>query len=178
MTLRLPESVLLDRDGTINVKAGDGQYVTRPDQLNLLPGAAQGIRALNLAGVPVVVVTNQRGIALGRMTEDDLAAVHSRLEDLLGQHAAHIDGIFYCPHDKGVCACRKPGTMLLKRAQTHLKLASLRNSVMVGDSPSDVLAGRTAGARTLLIGRPNALTLAGVKVTTSLQEAVRLILGL
>ena len=73
------DAVFLDRDGTINVKAPEGEYITRPEQLRLLPGAGEGIRMLNRAGVPVVVITNQRGIALGRMDEADLAAVHSRL---------------------------------------------------------------------------------------------------
>lgn len=145
-------AVFLDRDGTINVKAPGGDYITRPDQLELLGGAAEGIRMLNRAGVPVVVITNQRGIALGRMNEADLLEVHARLRELLSHHGASIDAIFYCPHDKGVCACRKPGTLLLRRAQASLGLATLRQTVMIGDSPSDVEAGVCAGARTVLLG--------------------------
>jgi len=145
------DAVFLDRDGTINVKAPEGEYVTGPEQLRLLPGAAEGIRMLNRAGVPVVVVTNQRGIALGRMDEADLAGVHQRLQGLLGDRGARIDGIFYCPHDKGVCDCRKPGTLLLRRARSSLGLMTLSHSVMIGDSPSDVEAGRRAGARTVLL---------------------------
>src|ERR1700733_7535629 len=118
------DAVFLDRDGTINVKAAEGDYVTRPKQLELLRGAAEGIRLLNRAGVPVVVITNQRGIALGRMSEADLMRVHVRLRDLVLRHDASIDEIFYCPHDKGVCACRKPGTLLLRRAQASLGLTT------------------------------------------------------
>ena len=145
------DAVFLDRDGTINVKAPEGSYITRPEQLELICGAAEGIRLLNRAGVPVVVITNQRGIALGRMNEKDLMAVHSRLGELLSRHDASIDAIFYCPHDTGVCACRKPGTLLLRRAQSSLALATLRQTVMIGDSASDVEAGRCAGARTVLL---------------------------
>ncbi len=145
-------AVFLDRDGTINVKAPEGDYITRPEQLQLLGGAAEGIRMLNRARVPVVVITNQRGIALGRMNETDLMAVHSRLRQLLLQHDASIDAILYCPHDKGVCACRKPGTLLLRRARCLLGLSTLGETVMIGDSPSDVEAGRRAGARTVLLG--------------------------
>ena len=147
------DAVFLDRDGTINVKAPEGDYIVRPQQLELLGGAAEAIRMLNRAGVPVVVITNQRGIALGRMDETDLMAVHSRLRELLSEHDASIDAIFYCPHDKDACACRKPGTLMLRRAQSLLELTTLRHTVMIGDAPSDVEAGRRAGARTILLAR-------------------------
>jgi D-glycero-D-manno-heptose 1,7-bisphosphate phosphatase len=169
-----PEAVLLDRDGTINVKAPEGEYITRPEQLELLPGAAEAIRALNRASVPAIIVTNQRGIARGRMTEDDLAEVHRHLRKLLSDHDARVDRIFYCPHEKGVCACRKPGILLLERARDYLGLASLSRSVMIGDSPSDVLAGRAAGARTLLLSQcGHESTPAGVEVASSLLDAVQ-----
>ena len=147
--MSVPDAVLLDRDGTVNVKAPEGAYITAPDAVALLPGAADGIRRLNEAGVPVALVTNQRGIALGRMTEDDLAAVHARLQELLGATGACVDVIFHCPHDDGVCPCRKPGTLMLERARQHFGLPSLRNSVMIGDAESDVMAGLAAGARTI-----------------------------
>src|SRR3954454_10176331 len=109
-----PAAVLLDRDGTINVKAAEGEYVTSPEQLVLLDGAAAAIRRLNLARIRVAVITNQRGIALGRMTEADLAAVHRRLVQLLVAEGARVDAIFHCPHEKGTCDCRKPGTAMLE----------------------------------------------------------------
>jgi D-glycero-D-manno-heptose 1,7-bisphosphate phosphatase len=146
------DAVLLDRDGTINVKAPAGQYIMSPERVELLPGAGDAIRALNYAGVPAVVVTNQRGIALGHMSEDDLIGVHARLHELLAAEGAHLDGIFHCPHDEGVCACRKPGTLLLEQARDYLGLTSLRDSVMIGDSTRDVLAGRAVGARAILLG--------------------------
>lgn len=156
MTPPLPDAVLLDRDGTINVKAREGEYVTCPDDMRLLPGAAEAIRMLNAAGVPVAVVTNQRGIALGRMTEEDLVRVHGRMRESLREAGARLDGIFHCPHEIGACACRKPGTLLLERAKRHLGLSTLKGSVMIGDSLSDVLAGRAAGARTVLLSNGGA----------------------
>jgi D-glycero-D-manno-heptose 1,7-bisphosphate phosphatase len=147
----LPDAVLLDRDGTINVKAPEGEYVTAPEGLVLLPGAAGAIRVLNDAGIPVAVVTNQRGIALGRMTEADLDAIHARLERLLAAEGARIDAFFFCPHEKGACACRKPGPLLLERARDRFGLASLAGTVMIGDALTDVQAGRAAGARTVLL---------------------------
>jgi D-glycero-D-manno-heptose 1,7-bisphosphate phosphatase len=173
---RRPDVVLLDRDGTINVKAPDGDYITRPEQLQLIPGAADAIRILNRAGVPTIVITNQRGVALGRMDEADLQAVHSRLNELLMDQGASVDAIFYCPHDKGVCACRKPGTLLLSRAQAFLALPSLRHAIMIGDSSTDVEAGRTVGARTVLLD-PQAASSQRVDVAPTLLHAVQRELG-
>jgi D-glycero-D-manno-heptose 1,7-bisphosphate phosphatase len=145
-------AALLDRDGTINVKAPEGEYIERPEEVRVLPGAAEAVRRLNEAGIPVYVVTNQRGIALGRMTEDDLAAVHRRLDELLAEAGARVDAYYHCPHDKGVCDCRKPGTAMLERAAAEHGFA-LERSVMVGDAESDVEAGCRVGARTVWIGR-------------------------
>jgi D-glycero-D-manno-heptose 1,7-bisphosphate phosphatase len=172
-----PDAVLLDRDGTINVKAREGEYVACPDDMRLLPGAAEAIRMLNAAGVPVAVVTNQRGIALGRMTEEDLLRVHGRMRELLRDAGARLDGIFHCPHEIGTCACRKPGTLLLERARRHLGLRTLEGSVMIGDSPSDVLAGRAAGARTVLLSDCGASALDADECAGSLLIAVRRTLG-
>lgn len=171
------DAVFLDRDGTINVKAPAGHYITGPEQLKLLPGAAEAIRILNRAGVPTVVVTNQRGIALGRMEEADLRAVHGRLHQLLGEQDAWLDGVFYCPHDLEMCACRKPGTLMLDRARALLGLTTLRHTAMIGDSPTDVQAGRRAGARTVLLGASAAprgrTAAAGTVVAPTLLDAVR-----
>ena len=147
-------AAFLDRDGTINVKAPEGDYVKSPEEVTLLPGAARAVRALNDARVPAVVVTNQRGIALGRMSERDLQAVHERLAALLDAEAgARLDTILHCPHDEGVCDCRKPGIGLLRRAAAELPGLRLENSVIIGDSESDVEAGRAAGMRTIRLGR-------------------------
>lgn len=170
------QAALLDRDGTLNVKAPEGEYITGPEQLHLLPGAGAAVRALNEAGVPVVVVTNQRGIALQRMSEADLSAVHARLNTLLAEHGARLEALFHCPHDRGVCECRKPGTLLLRRAQAHLGLDTLRDSVMIGDAESDVLAGQRAGARTVLLRDAPGPGPGGAAVASSLLDAVRRLL--
>jgi D-glycero-D-manno-heptose 1,7-bisphosphate phosphatase len=156
----------LDRDGTINVKAPEGEYVERPEELVLLPGAADAVARLNAAGIPVAVVTNQRGIALGKMTEADLAAVHAKLDALLAEHGAHVDHYEHCPHDRGTCECRKPGTLMLRRAAAALG-EDPASGAMVGDAETDVGAGRAVGARTLRIGGDVA----------SLAEAVDVLLG-
>lgn len=143
-----PQLILLDRDGTINVKAPEGHYVESPRELVLLPGAAAAIARLNAAGVPVAVVTNQRGIALGRMTTGDLERVHAALRDQLAAHGAHVDRFYACPHEKGVCDCRKPEPGMLLDALRDFGVAA-RDAVMIGDAASDVEAGVRAGTATV-----------------------------
>jgi D-glycero-D-manno-heptose 1,7-bisphosphate phosphatase len=143
--------VFLDRDGTLNVKAPDGEYVERPEALELLPGAADAVRMLNRAGLWTGVVTNQRGVALGRMSIEDLNAVHARLEHLLRLGGAFVDAIYTCPHGIGVCDCRKPQPGLLLKAQSEHPTIDFAYAAIVGDSLSDVQAGKRLGLRTVLI---------------------------
>jgi D-glycero-D-manno-heptose 1,7-bisphosphate phosphatase len=138
----------LDRDGTINVKAPEGAYVAAPDEVVLLPGAADAIRRLNDAGRLVVVVTNQRGVARGSMTVEDVERVNNRLAALLAAHDAHVDAFYVCPHSSDSCDCRKPLPGLLLRAASEHGII-LDAAVMVGDSASDVAAGRAAGVTTV-----------------------------
>jgi D-glycero-D-manno-heptose 1,7-bisphosphate phosphatase len=145
-------TAFLDRDGTINQKPPAGGYVLVPEQLRLLPGADAAIRRLNQAGWRVVVVTNQRGIARGVMSEDDLRQVHERLLELLSDGGATVDRIYHCPHEVGTCSCRKPGTGLLERAREDDPEIAFERAVMIGDSQIDVDAGRAAGVRTVAIG--------------------------
>jgi D-glycero-D-manno-heptose 1,7-bisphosphate phosphatase len=148
-------AVFLDRDGVINDQT---TFVNVPDDLRLLPGAASAIRRLNEAGLPVVVVTNQGGIALGYLTEDDLAAIHERMANLLAAEGAHVDAIYYCPHyPTGTIPeytkespDRKPGTGMLERARDELGI-NLKKSVLIGDSLTDILAGNRAGCITILV---------------------------
>jgi D-glycero-D-manno-heptose 1,7-bisphosphate phosphatase len=140
---------LLDRDGTINRKPPEGEYVTTPATLELLPGAATAVRLLNDADVPVAVVTNQRVIALSRLSEPGLAAIHAELAELLADAAgARLDAVYYCPHDRAACTCRKPEPGLLRRAARDFGVAP-SETVMIGDAASDVEAGRRFGARTV-----------------------------
>jgi D-glycero-D-manno-heptose 1,7-bisphosphate phosphatase len=149
---RRPAAVFLDRDGTINAGArSEDDYITAPDELRLLPGSAAAIARLNEAGIPVAVVTNQRGIARGRMSEADLAAVHARLDELLAAQGARIDRYYHCPHDRGECDCRKPAPGMLLQAARDLGVDPA-DAAMVGDRDGDVEAGRAAGALTIGVG--------------------------
>lgn len=145
-------TVFLDRDGTINEPAPEGDYIASPEEVRLLPGAAAAIAVLNRMPARVVVVTNQRGIALGLMTEEDLVAVNGRLEELLAAEGAHLDGILHCPHQKGSCDCRKPGTEMFERAAREIDGVRLDGAAMVGDSAIDVEAGRRLGLTTVRLG--------------------------
>lgn len=142
------QAVFLDRDGTLNVKADEGDYIRRAADLVLLPGAAYSVRLLNDAGLAVVVVTNQRGVARGLMSEQDLDAVHARLVELLGSVGATLAGIYSCTHGHAACECRKPLPGLLRQAALEHGL-DLARCVMIGDAPSDIAAGRAAGCRTV-----------------------------
>jgi len=148
-------AAFLDRDGVITTQ---GTHVNRPDDLELVTGAGAAIARLNRAGVPVVVVTNQGGIALGHLTEETLGAIHDRMRRELARDGAHVDAIYYCPHhDRATvtaylaeCDCRKPAIGMLERARDELGI-DLRESVIVGDSTSDILAGIRAGCATILV---------------------------
>jgi D-glycero-D-manno-heptose 1,7-bisphosphate phosphatase len=144
----------LDRDGTINVGAPDDGYITDAQELVLLPGAAQGIRALNDAGITTVVVTNQRGIARGLMSEADLELIHARMAELLTQAAgARLDLVLHCPHGRDRCRCRKPLPGMLEEAEARLGTIDRKSSVIIGDAVSDVEAGTAFGIRGMLLGR-------------------------
>jgi D-glycero-D-manno-heptose 1,7-bisphosphate phosphatase len=135
-------AVFLDRDGVLNRKAPEGEYVTSADELEVLPGAAEAVRRLSDAGLRLFVVTNQRGIARGRMTFDDLHAIHAKLRAALGDR---LDGIYVCPHAGGDCDCRKPGTALFERAATEHGL-DLRMTAVIGDRASDMVPAGKIGA--------------------------------
>ena len=148
-------AVFLDRDGTINEQMG---YVNHLSRFQLLPGVARAIRSLNEAGLPVVVVTNQSGLARGYFPESLLEAVHAELHRLLAREGAHLDGLYICPHHPEAreerfrldCDCRKPRTGLLERAAAELGL-DLGRSYMVGDRWSDLRCGAAVGATTVLV---------------------------
>ncbi|MGB9734576.1 MAG: D-glycero-beta-D-manno-heptose 1,7-bisphosphate 7-phosphatase [Conexivisphaera sp.] len=142
-------AVFLDRDGVI---CYDVHYMRSPDQFELMPGVAEGIRRLNGAGFLVVVATNQSGIRRGYFTEEDLARIHARMLEELGRRGARIDAIYYCPClPEEDCECRKPRPGMLLRAAEELGI-DLGRSYMVGDKALDVEAGRAAGCTTVLVG--------------------------
>ena len=140
-------AVFLDRDGVINRKRPPGEYVTSWQEFEFLPGAAEAIRLLKQSGFRVVVVTNQRGISLGKMRESDLEFIHRRMAQELRQSGAVLDAIYYCPHDNNACQCRKPALGLFFAAQRDFPDIRFAESVVIGDSASDMQAGERLGCK-------------------------------
>ena len=147
--------VFLDRDGTVTEEVG---YVNHPSRLALIPGAAEGIRALNQAGIPVILATNQAGVARGYFTEDLVKEVLTRLQELLAAQGARLDALYYCPHHPSVgpapyrrdCDCRKPKPGMLLKGAAEFSL-DLSCCVVVGDKISDVEFAHGAGARGVMV---------------------------
>lgn len=152
-------AVFLDRDGTLN-RLRD--YVRRPEELELLEGAARAVRRFNDAELRTVLVTNQPVIARGEVTSEGLARIHARLSSQLGAQGAYLDALYHCPHhpDAGFagevaalkvrCDCRKPGPGLFRRAIEELNLA-VERSWMVGDASADMAAAESVGLASVLV---------------------------
>lgn len=182
----LKPALFLDRDGVI---VEEVQYLSDPSRLSLIPGSAEAITLLNQNRLPVVVVTNQAGIARGYYPQSRVREIHDHLDRLLAAHGAHVDRYYYCPHHptdgfgsyRTSCGCRKPRNGMLVGAAAELSL-DLSCSYMVGDKLSDIEAGVSAGCRAILVrtgyGRAvlrslNEDDLARIYVADNLLEAVR-----
>jgi D-glycero-D-manno-heptose 1,7-bisphosphate phosphatase len=151
----LKPAVFLDRDGVV---IEDSHYLGNAARVRLVPGVAETIAELNRAGWPVVVVTNQSGVARGLFTLESVGVVHDHLAELLRASGARIDAFHFCPHHPEAdvpefrvkCECRKPKPGMLFRAAAELGL-DLASSWMIGDRESDLEAGAAAGCRTVLV---------------------------
>ena len=154
------KAVFLDRDGTINKLVG---FLRNIDEFELLPNVPEAIRRINSSGYLAIVVTNQPVIARGEVSVSELEEIHNKMETLLGHEGAYLDAIYYCPHHphKGYageipelkieCDCRKPKPGMLLQAANDFNI-DLSQSWMIGDSENDILAGKSAGCKTGLIG--------------------------
>jgi D-glycero-D-manno-heptose 1,7-bisphosphate phosphatase len=148
------KAVFLDRDGVINEEE---EYLSDPSKLRLVPGVADATRRLNERAVPVIVVSNQSGVARGYYPESQIAILHHALEEMLATEGARIDRFYYCPHHpegqgkyRIDCDCRKPKPGLLIRAARDMGL-NLKKCAVIGDKASDMGAGVSAGCKTILV---------------------------
>lgn len=153
------KAVFLDRDGVINHEVGDMRL---PDQFELIEDAARAIRKINKSEYLAISITNQPGLAKGFFSFDTLDEIHKKMDTLLGRDGAYLDGIYFCPHhpEKGFsgeipelkidCECRKPAPGLIFRAATEFNI-DLKNSFFIGDRYTDILAGKNAGVKTVLL---------------------------
>lgn len=149
--LKPQRAIILDRDGVLNVRPPRAQYVRSWDEFQWLPGSVEALRLLKAAGYTLLVITNQPGIARGMMTQEDLQAIHQRMQQELGADGAALDAIYVCTHgwDEG-CWCRKPNPGLLFQAQREFHL-DLTRTTFIGDDERDQQAGAAAGCRTVLV---------------------------
>jgi len=179
-----PETgVFLDRDDTL---IRDKGYLNDPEQVEILPGTADAIRVLNQAGIPVIIITNQSGIARGLLDEDTLKAIHARLLTDLSDQGARIDAVYYCPHHpEGTreeyrlsCSGRKPEPGLLLMAADAFGL-DLGRCYMVGDKPIDIETIHRVGGKGILIVRGKGIIMKDNPdyITKDLLDAVHWILG-
>ncbi len=163
----LPSAVFLDRDGTL---IEDAHYLSKPEQVKLLPGAADAIARINAVMIPAIVVTNQSGISRGMLTVGDHELVTTRLDGLLSEQGARIDASYYCPHhpDEG-CECRKPGLLLFHQAAEDHGI-DLSRALYVGDRMRDVEPGLALGGQGVLV--PSSETPAGDVLAATRQARV------
>jgi D-glycero-D-manno-heptose 1,7-bisphosphate phosphatase len=145
----LTRAVFCDRDGTL---IRDADYPSAPEQVELLPDAAAALAALKGRGFRLVVISNQSGVGRGLISRQAFEAVHGRFVELLGAEGVTLDGAYYCLHAPAEgCGCRKPKPGLVMRAARELGIDAAL-SYMVGDKPSDIAAGRSAGLKTVFFG--------------------------
>lgn len=174
--------VFLDRDDTI-IK--DKNYLSDPEEIEILPGVPQALRMLNDRGIPVIIVTNQSGIARGLLNEKILEDIHTRLFELLSHQGACIDALYYCPHhiegsvEKFAipCTCRKPESGMLLNAARDFCL-DLPSCYMIGDKPEDIETIHRVGGKGILLktSREHAHEHCAEFTARDLPEAVRWIL--
>ncbi|MBI1804028.1 MAG: D-glycero-beta-D-manno-heptose 1,7-bisphosphate 7-phosphatase [Ignavibacteriae bacterium] len=147
--------IFLDRDGTINEEV---DFLSNPDNLNLIPRSVDAIREANTLGFKVFIITNQSGIARGFLSEERLSEIHKRLLASLKVKHAAIDAIYYCPHHPELgnapfvkdCDCRKPRIGMLQQAATEFNV-DLTRSFVIGDRMIDIQTGNNAGATSILV---------------------------
>jgi D-glycero-D-manno-heptose 1,7-bisphosphate phosphatase len=166
-------AVFLDRDGVINEKAREGDYVTSWERFRFLPRALEGLALLATLEVPVIVATNQRGIARGAMSEGDLADIHRLMLDAVSAAHGRIDAIYHCPHE-GDCHCRKPLPGMFEQAAREHGV-DLTRSVVIGDRRSDMEAAAAIGARPVFVLGSGEAPRAGGETAADLLAAARIL---
>jgi len=142
------KAVFLDRDGVINV---DKNYVYKIEDLEFIPGSVVALKKLKQKGYLLIIITSQSGIGRGYYTEKDYLKFRKEFHERLTKLGVKIEEEYYCPHSpKDECKCRKPNTELIEKAIKKYDV-DISKSYFVGDKTSDVLAGKNAGLKTILV---------------------------
>lgn len=142
--------VFLDRDGVINVKPADGEYIRSWEEFKFIPEVVDWIRLFNVLGFMVIVVTNQRGVGRALIQPEVLHEIHSKMVAELARAGARVDDVLFCPHEEDTCDCRKPKPGLIVQAQKKWDIDT-EGSVLIGDSERDRLLADRCGMRFILV---------------------------
>lgn len=158
----MPRLVLIDRDGTLNVERN---YLSSPDEIELVPRAAEALKLLRSLGLTIAVVTNQSAIGRGYFDVKKLNEIHERLNEILRRNEAAVDAIYFCPHlPEDGCECRKPLTKMARQAAQDFD-ADLSKSFVIGDNTVDIGLGKNIAAVTILVR-----TGYGAKIESAIEE--------
>jgi D,D-heptose 1,7-bisphosphate phosphatase len=183
-TLRKQKAIFLDRDGTLNKHVG---FVSRPEDLQLLEEAYPALEMINKSDYLAIVITNQSAVARNLCSLEDLEEIHRKMEVDLGQRRVYIDDLYYCPHhpDKGypeenvqykiACKCRKPNTDLIEQAAEKYNI-DLSQSYFIGDSMTDIQAGKNASLKTIFLKNNESLEIQPDFYAKDVLEAVKIIM--
>ncbi|MBC8301035.1 MAG: HAD family hydrolase, partial [Pelagibacterales bacterium] len=145
------DTLFLDRDGVINKKL-EGKYVRNFSEFEFMPGALDSISKLSNLFSRILIVTNQQGIAKGIMSEADLNILHTKMQDRIEKLGGKINKIYYCPHLQDMdCICRKPKSGMIEQAIIDFPEINIENSYLIGDSDSDIKAGKKMNLNTVKV---------------------------
>ena len=145
------DTLFLDRDGVINKKL-EGRYVRNFSEFEFMPGALEAISKLSNVFSRILIVTNQQGIAKGIMSEADLNTLHTKMQERIEKLGGKINKIYYCPHQQDMyCMCRKPNSGMIEQAIIDFPEISVKNSYLIGDSDSDIKAGKRMNLNTVKV---------------------------
>jgi D-glycero-D-manno-heptose 1,7-bisphosphate phosphatase len=151
----MERAVFVDRDGVISEEVG---YIGDSEDFRLIPHSAEAVKLINQSGLKIIAITNQSGVARGYFSEEMLGHIHRKMEKLLSDQGAFLDGIYYCPHHPEAtvqayrmeCDCRKPATGLLIQASKEHSI-DVSSSYLVGDKRTDIECAHRAGAKGILV---------------------------
>ena len=147
----MKKAIFLDRDGVINKKAIEGEYISSFNEFEFLPGVLESLKKVPQTDYLLIIVTNQRGIARKKISINDLELIHNKMLNEMDKYGINIDKIYFCPHNYGECKCRKPDVGMIEMAEKDFKI-DMGNSWMIGDSLSDIELGIKKGLQTIYLG--------------------------
>jgi D-glycero-D-manno-heptose 1,7-bisphosphate phosphatase len=171
----LNKAIFLDRDGVINQKAAEHEYITTWEDFHFLPNVLKALEKISKTEYTIIIVSNQRGISRGKMSKVDLDHIHKNMIKEIKKYGGRIDKIYYCPHGYDECKCRKPLPGMLDTAKSNHSLC-LEDSWIIGDSSSDIHAGKARKCKTIYIGEKDDVVALSDYSVKSLDEAVNVIL--